>query len=53
MKWDGRWHFEAIDGAFHHEDGGDALVFSVTPDKLLAFAKGERFSQTRHRPQSA
>ena len=52
-KWDGRWHFEAIDGVFHHEDGGEALVFSVTPDKLLAFAKGESFSQTRHRVRSA
>lgn len=45
-KWDGRWHFEARDGAFHHEDGV-ALVFSVTPTKILAFAKGH-FSHTRH-----
>ncbi len=47
-KWDGRWHFEARDGAFHHEGGGEALVFSVTPTKVLAFAKGN-FSHTRHR----
>jgi hypothetical protein len=39
--------------AFHHEmpetgfRGGAALVFSVTPTKTLAFAKGT-FSQTRH-----
>jgi nitroimidazol reductase NimA-like FMN-containing flavoprotein (pyridoxamine 5'-phosphate oxidase superfamily) len=47
-KWDGRWHYEACNGGFHHEDGGTALVFSVAPSKILAFAKGT-FSQTRHR----
>jgi hypothetical protein len=47
-KWDGRWHFEAHGGVFHHADGGEALVFSVTPTKVLAFAKGN-FSLTRHR----
>jgi general stress protein 26 len=46
-KWDGRWQFEARNGGFHHEPGGAALVFSVTPTKILAFAKGT-FSQTRH-----
>jgi nitroimidazol reductase NimA-like FMN-containing flavoprotein (pyridoxamine 5'-phosphate oxidase superfamily) len=45
-KWDGRWHFEARDGAFYH-DAGVALVFSVTPSKILAFGKGT-FSHTRH-----
>jgi general stress protein 26 len=47
-KWDGRWHFEARDGAFHHEDGGEALVYAVAPTKVLAFGKGT-FSHTRHR----
>lgn len=47
-KWDGRWQFEARDGAFHHEDGGAALVFSVAPKKVLAFGKGN-FRHTRHR----
>jgi general stress protein 26 len=47
-KWDGRWQYQARNGAFHHEGGGAALVFSVTPTKILAFAKGT-FSQTRHR----
>jgi general stress protein 26 len=47
-KWDGRWHFEARDGAFEHEGGGVALVFSVTATKIFAFAKGT-FAQTRHR----
>jgi nitroimidazol reductase NimA-like FMN-containing flavoprotein (pyridoxamine 5'-phosphate oxidase superfamily) len=46
-KWDGRWHFAARDGAFHH-DRGVALVFAVIPRKVLAFAKGAGFSQTRH-----
>jgi general stress protein 26 len=46
-KWDGQWRFEPRDGAFHHESG-TALVFSVSPSKVLAFGKGE-FSHTRHR----
>jgi general stress protein 26 len=46
-KWDGRWRYEVRDGAFHHEGGGIAPVFSVTPVKILAFAKGT-FSHTRH-----
>jgi general stress protein 26 len=46
-KWDGRWRYEARGGAFHH-DVGAALVFSVTPTKILAFGKG-KFSHTRHR----
>jgi len=47
-KWDGRWDYEVRNGTFHHKDGGAARVFSVTPTKILAFAKGT-FSQTRHR----
>jgi len=46
-KWDGRWQFEARNSGFHHKSGGMALVFSVTPTKILAFAKGN-FSHTRH-----
>jgi nitroimidazol reductase NimA-like FMN-containing flavoprotein (pyridoxamine 5'-phosphate oxidase superfamily) len=46
-KWDGRWHFEARDGVFHHPGGGAALVFRVAPTKVLAFGKGV-FSHTRH-----
>jgi len=45
-KWDGRWQFQAGDGGFRQGDG-TAQVFSVTPAKVLTFAKG-RFSQTRH-----
>jgi general stress protein 26 len=47
-KWDGRWQWGVYDGAFHHQGGGAALVFSVDPTKILAFAKGN-FSHTRHR----
>lgn len=47
-KWTGQWQFEARDGAFQHPGGGEALVFSVTPVKVLAFAKGT-FGATRHR----
>jgi general stress protein 26 len=46
-KWDGRWQFEARNGAFHH-DVGEALVYAVAPTKVLAFGKGT-FSHTRHR----
>jgi nitroimidazol reductase NimA-like FMN-containing flavoprotein (pyridoxamine 5'-phosphate oxidase superfamily) len=48
-KWDGRWQYEVRDGSFHHPGGQEpVLVFSVTPAKVLAFAKGT-FSHTRHR----
>ena len=48
-KWDGRWHYEVQEGGFRHEANADpVLVFSVTPAKVLAFAKGT-FGQTRHR----
>ena len=46
-KYRGDWHFEVENGAFRH-DAGEALVFGVVPDKVLAFAKGE-FAQTRFR----
>ena len=47
-KWDGSWRYEVHDGAFRLEGGGTALVFSVKPTKVFAFAKGA-FGQTRHR----
>ena len=48
-KWDGRWHYEVHDGGFQHSgEAGWAMVFSVRPAKVLAFAKGT-FGQTRHR----
>ncbi len=49
MKWDGRWQWRVGDGCFHHPDVDETvLVFSVTPAKVLAFAKGA-FSHTSHR----
>ena len=45
-KWDGRWKFTVGDGVFD-SDGSQALVFSVAPTRVLAFAKGT-FAQTRH-----
>jgi general stress protein 26 len=40
-KWEGEWRFQVGDGSFLHPDGhGGVLVFSVTPTKVLAFAKG-------------
>jgi len=48
-EWDGRWQYEVHDGGFRHKGGsGAVLVFSVTPDKVLVFARGT-FAQTRHR----
>ena len=49
-KWDRRWQYEVGDGVFRHSYPvqGEALVFAVVPEKILAFAKGS-FSQTRHR----
>jgi nitroimidazol reductase NimA-like FMN-containing flavoprotein (pyridoxamine 5'-phosphate oxidase superfamily) len=52
-KWDGRWQYLVRDGCFYHHDEHEVLpdavlVFSVTPAKILAFAKGA-FSHTSHR----
>jgi Pyridoxamine 5'-phosphate oxidase len=49
-RWDGRWQFTARDGCFRDPDsGGAAMVFSVTPAKVFAHAKGDPFGATRHR----
>ena len=47
-KYGEEWRFEARDGAFHAEHGR-ADVFAVVPTKVLAFGKGDPFSQTTHR----
>lgn len=47
-KWNGRWQFQVRNGVFHHEDGSDALVFSVMPTKVLAFANGPTYGHTRY-----
>ena len=52
------WPFEPVEGGFRDPQGpevGDtttvatAIVFAVAPSKVLAFGKGEPFSQTRYR----
>jgi general stress protein 26 len=48
-KWDGRWQYTARGGCFRGLDGsGEAMVFSVTPGKVFAYAKGDPFGATRH-----
>ncbi|MFC4494193.1 pyridoxamine 5'-phosphate oxidase family protein [Streptomyces ovatisporus] len=53
-KYGEEWRFEAGDGAFHHSDGGKALVYEVAPVKAFGFRKGD-YAQTRWRfgPQGA
>jgi general stress protein 26 len=49
-KWDGRWKFTVRDGCFRGSDGsGEAMVFSITPSKVFAHAKGDPFGATAHR----
>jgi len=53
------WPFDVVDGGFRERTSeiagmefdakGIALVFAVSPTKILAFGKGEPFSQTRYR----
>jgi len=48
------WTFDVADGAFRDRSNatdasGTAYVFAVAPSKVLAFGKGEPFSQTRYR----
>jgi general stress protein 26 len=48
-RWDGRWQFQVGDGGFKHPDADDlVLVFKVAPTKVMAFAKGNSFSYTKH-----
>jgi nitroimidazol reductase NimA-like FMN-containing flavoprotein (pyridoxamine 5'-phosphate oxidase superfamily) len=60
-KWQDKlgWSYAVVDGAFREKgpemadaDSGDreeAHVFALVPTKILAFGKGEPFSQTRFR----
>jgi general stress protein 26 len=49
-KWDGRWEYIASDGCFRDPDrNGEVMVFSVTPVKVFAHAKGDPFGATTHR----
>jgi len=46
-KYGSAWHFDVGDGAFRAGEG-DAAVFRVTPEKVMAFAK-EPHAQTTFR----
>ena len=52
-KWDGRWQFAPGGGGFREPGSGDgpsqAQVFSVTPAKVWAHAKGDPFGATRYK----
>ena len=52
-KWDGRWQFDARACRFYHRGAGDwpSEVFTVTPAKIWAHAKGDPLGCTRHRFQ--
>lgn len=43
------WDFDVAGGVFRDTEGHQALVFGVAPTKVLAFGKGEPYSQTRYR----
>ena len=45
-KYGSDWRFEVRDGAFAGH-GDPALVFEVSPSRVLGFRKGEEFSHTR------
>ncbi len=43
------WDYTVRDGRFAPDDEHEALVFAVAPAKILAFGKGEPYTQTRFR----
>jgi predicted pyridoxine 5'-phosphate oxidase superfamily flavin-nucleotide-binding protein len=43
------WDFQVGEDAFTDGGGRNGLVFAVVPAKILAFGKGEPYSQTRYR----
>lgn len=47
-KYGSTWHFDVRDGAFHHGDDNEALVFELAPTTAFGFGKG-KYSQTRWR----
>lgn len=50
-KWDGRWQLAVRDGRFRNRNADDwpSQVFSVTPARVFAHAKGDPFGATTHR----
>jgi hypothetical protein len=52
-KYEPPFNFVVREGGFSMTEGeSTALVFEVTPTKVLAFDKGESFGQTRWRPRA-
>jgi hypothetical protein len=51
VKWQGAWQFTVRDGRFYNHGAGGwpSEVFSVTPAKVFAHAKGEPYGATTHR----
>jgi general stress protein 26 len=47
-KYGADWHFDVRDGAFWGQGDDRAVVFVVSPTKVLGFAKGD-YAQTRWR----
>lgn len=43
------WDFRVVDDGFEGPGGTVALVLALTPHKVLAFGKGEPYTQTRFR----
>ncbi|MGK5685290.1 pyridoxamine 5'-phosphate oxidase family protein [Actinoplanes sp. URMC 104] len=43
------WDFKVRGDVFTQDDEHEALVFAVTPAKILAFGKGDPYTQTRFR----
>jgi len=43
------WDFEVTDDGFADHGSRNAIVYAVNAQKLLAFGKGDPFSQTRYR----
>jgi hypothetical protein len=48
-KYNPPFRFTVRDNVFLNSEGGEALVYEVTPLKAFGFGKGETFSQTRWR----
>jgi PPOX class probable F420-dependent enzyme len=49
-KYDNAWNYEVRDGAFHHESGR-AVVFRLTPRRVLSYGRGRQYTATRYRFQ--
>ena len=46
--WGEGWPIQLHDGVLCEQSGEPLLVFSVTPTKIFAYARGDQWSQTRY-----